>query len=313
MDTSEEITLETSSSETIFGDHVDKQPSHVTIDEALTMIGFGKYQVFAFVIAGVVWIGDAMEILLLSFLSQVVSCEWDLSHFDVAILTAVVFVGVLFGTLLFGSLSDRYGRKIIYIATSAITFIFSIICALSVNFPMLVCLRFIVGFGIGGNLVAITYMVEFLPPKNRGRIIMLVEIFWALGGILEAALAWIILPTLGWRWLLVFTASPLIFAFILVPFAYPSPRHLLLIKKDQESLDVLKKVARFNGKELPDVSLVLSRADEEETGNFKQLFTPYLRKTTLILMVLWAGLAFFYYGAVLLTTEIEIQTMHGHR
>jgi MFS transporter, putative metabolite:H+ symporter len=65
------------------------------------------------------------------------------------------------------------------------------------------------GFGVGGTLpVDYSIFAEYLPSKKRGRYLVLLESFWALGVIAAAGLAWLIVPNFGWRWLLAASAIP---------------------------------------------------------------------------------------------------------
>ena len=82
-----------------------------TTDDALTLIGFGKFQALVLAYAGMGWLTEAMEVMLLSFLGPVVREEWNVSPQDESLLSSVVFAGMLIGACAGGFISDRYGRK----------------------------------------------------------------------------------------------------------------------------------------------------------------------------------------------------------
>lgn len=82
-----------------------------TLDEALTSVGFGKFQGFALVFAGVGWLADSMEMMLLSFIGPAVQSEWKLSPSEESLLSTAVFAGMLVGSFLWGLVSDSYGRR----------------------------------------------------------------------------------------------------------------------------------------------------------------------------------------------------------
>ncbi|CAD6205909.1 unnamed protein product [Miscanthus lutarioriparius] len=82
-----------------------------TTDDALTLIGFGKFQALVLAYAGMGWLTEAMEVMLLSFLGPVVREEWNVSPQDESLLSSVVFAGMLIGACARGFISDRYGRK----------------------------------------------------------------------------------------------------------------------------------------------------------------------------------------------------------
>lgn len=74
---------------------------------------------------------------------------------------------------------------------------------------VLVVSRGLVGFGLGGVHVALTLFTEFAPTRNRGAMMTLIESFWTIGSIIEAGLAWWLLPWVGWRGLLGVSTLPL--------------------------------------------------------------------------------------------------------
>ena len=73
----------------------------------------------------------------------------------------------------------------------------------------LIFFRFWVGLGLGGVPVSFTLYMEFMPTKGRGVWLIWLEAFWTLGSCLEAALAWLVLDSFGWRWLIGLSSIPL--------------------------------------------------------------------------------------------------------
>lgn len=82
-----------------------------TIDEALTMVGFGKFQAFVLVYAGLGSMSEAMEVMILSFIGPAVKSEWGLSSGQESLITTVVFAGMLIGAYSWGVISDKCGRR----------------------------------------------------------------------------------------------------------------------------------------------------------------------------------------------------------
>ena len=78
-----------------------------TIDEAIEKIGFGWFQIRLSVFAALVWMADAMEMMLLAVLAPAVQCLWSLSSYQEAVITTVVFLGMMLGSAPFGFISDR--------------------------------------------------------------------------------------------------------------------------------------------------------------------------------------------------------------
>ncbi|KAJ4709119.1 organic cation/carnitine transporter 7-like [Melia azedarach] len=82
-----------------------------TVDEALDSVGFGKYQVVVLAYAGLGWVAEAMEVMILSFVGPVVKSEWNLSSTDESLITTVVFAGLVVGAYAWGIVSDVHGRR----------------------------------------------------------------------------------------------------------------------------------------------------------------------------------------------------------
>lgn len=82
-----------------------------TVDEALMKMGFGKFQAFVLAYAGMGWISEAMEMMLLSFVGPAVQSLWGLSPNQESLITSVVFAGMLVGAYTWGIVSDNYGRR----------------------------------------------------------------------------------------------------------------------------------------------------------------------------------------------------------
>ena len=78
-----------------------------TVDEAIESIGFGLFQVRLSVFASLVWMADAMEMMMLAVLAPAVQCLWSLSSYQEATITTVVFLGMMLGSAPFGIISDR--------------------------------------------------------------------------------------------------------------------------------------------------------------------------------------------------------------
>ncbi|XP_066918950.1 synaptic vesicle 2-related protein-like isoform X2 [Clytia hemisphaerica] len=274
-----------------------------TLDEAIEHIGFGIYHVKVIVIAGLSWMADAMEMMILSILSPILMCEWGLMNYEEALITTVVFLGQGFGSISWGFVSDMFGRKKgLYLSVCLVLF-FGICSSQAPSYGWMLALRLLVGFGIGGVPQAVTIVTEVLPLSSRGRAIVILEFFWALGSVFAAAIAIGVIEHLKWRWYLVIITLPMFF-FLFTGFWLPeSPRYLMTVGKTDQVMKLLKKMAAENGKTLPEGTLMKQEINTRR-GRPIDLFQPEWIRTTLLLFVIWFTSAFTYYGIVLLTTEM---------
>lgn len=167
---------------------------------------------------------DAMEMMILSMLAPALHCAWGIPSWQQAMLTTVVFGGMMISSGAWGSVCDKLGRKVSLIISSAITAYYGILSAASPNIVWILILRALVGCGIGGAPQSVTLYAEFLPTSARARCVVLIEVFWAIGSCCEVILALLVMPSLGWRWLLILSSLPLVFFCFLCFWLPESPR-----------------------------------------------------------------------------------------
>ncbi|CAN1761234.1 Organic cation/carnitine transporter 7 [Linum perenne] len=297
-------------------------PSY-TVEEALSAAGFGKFQLLLLAYAGMGSFAEAMEMMILSFVGPALKSQWNLSSSQESLLTTVVFAGMLVGAYSWGFVADSYGRR--QAANGA-----GILSTFSPNYTCLLILRCLVGVGVSGGSLFLSWFLEFVPASHRGSWMVVFSAFWTFGTIFEAALAWAVMPKLGWRWLLAFSSIPstgLLLFYSLVP---ESPRYLCVKGMTKEANDIMKKIALVNCKSLPAGFLVPDNTRNSHcdlmaeegpnplvpssssssssltsgSASFFRLFSKNLIRTTLLLWVLYFGNSFAYYGIILLTSEL---------
>merc|ERR1719402_344545 len=120
-----------------------------TVPEVIDRIGLGTFQYRMMMVTGVLWMGDALEVNMLSLIGQNLKCEWDVSDLQEASLSTLVFAGMGIGSPLFGILGDKFGRKTSCVIGSFFLAFYGFMSAAAPNFRMLATLRFFVGFYIG--------------------------------------------------------------------------------------------------------------------------------------------------------------------
>ncbi|XP_025092946.1 synaptic vesicle 2-related protein-like isoform X3 [Pomacea canaliculata] len=275
-----------------------------TVEQAIDQIGFGPFQIKLSVLTGFAWMADAMEMMILAILSPALHCSWQLTGLQEAAITTVVFCGMMSSSGLWGSICDKYGRKTELIMCSVVTFYFGILSAFSPSYVWLLILRGLVGFGIGGAPQAVTLYAEFLPSKTRAACVTLVEIFWAIGACFEVLLALLIMPTLGWQWLLGLSSLPLLIFACCCAWLPESARYDLTRGCYDKAVKTLERIARENGKSMPLGKLVEPEVQHVKRGRVMDLLKPEMRFTTVLLWIIWLVCAFSYYGIVLLTTAL---------
>ncbi|WP_421843977.1 MFS transporter [Mycobacterium sp.] len=209
-----------------------------------------------------------------------------LSATEVGLIGASSLIGIFAGGGLFGYLTDRIGRHVMYIVDLVALAVFSILSALVDQAWQIILLRFLLGVAIGADYpIATSLLAEFLPKKQRGRFLGAMFVVWAVG----AAAAYVVgyaLRNFGpdtWRILL---ASPALFAIVtlLARLGTPeSPRWLLSKRRIDEADAAIKKA--FG----PQYSV--DDLTEENTGStsFTRVFKPPYLKRTVFVSVFWTA------------------------
>jgi putative MFS transporter len=138
---------------------------------------------------------------------------------------------MLLGSLVWGVVSDTLGRKQAFTFTSLWAGVFGMLCSTSSGVYTLVLWRFLMGFGLGGNLaVDFSLFMEFVPTSVRGKYTVLLTIFATLGSLTTSFLAWVVMDTLGWRTFVIMCSSPGVVVAFLRRYFFashntPSPAH----------------------------------------------------------------------------------------
>lgn len=249
--------------------------------------------------------------LILSFIKLPLQCAWRISDAQAAFITTSVALGMLVGATSWGILADRYGRKKIFIISTSFTFSFGLVSAVAPNYIVLLLARGLVGFGIGGVPVSFSLLMEFLPASVRGKWGLGLSAFWALGAVFESMVASVVVPTLGWRWLVVISSIPLGLMLTLSWILVESPRWLIANGETERAKASLEKVARANGRQMPEGEL--SQPLSEGRGSVSELMRRGARGLAFKIWILWFVVAFAYYGHVLLQPEMIANEKSGNR
>lgn len=116
---------------------------------ALKHLGFGYFHIMLLFINGVALLSDAVEVLSISFVLPVLNHpdEYGVGDFEGALLGSVIFVGMLFGSYIWGSLADISGRRTTLVVSLCVSGVFGLVSAFSPWFWLFTCLRFFSGFG----------------------------------------------------------------------------------------------------------------------------------------------------------------------
>ncbi|MGO4674266.1 MFS transporter [Bosea sp. 2YAB26] len=269
----------------------------IPVESVLSTAGTGPFQRRLLGIFGLVWAADAMQVLAVGFTAASIAATFGLSVPQALQTGTLFFLGMLIGAALFGRLADRYGRRRVLLITVACDAVFGLLSVFAPSFAALLALRFLTGIAVGGTLpVDYAMMAEFLPPKNRGRWLVMLEGFWAVGTIAVALAAWaasIAGIADAWRWIFAATALPALIGIWLRFWVPESPLYLLKEGRADDAKRVLNQMLRTNGKaELSSDSAITLPPAATSSG----LLAPDLRRRTLLILGIWFLVSVSYYG-----------------
>ena len=255
--------------------------------------------------SGMGWALDAMDVGLISFVLAQLAVTWSLTGPELSWVASSGFIGMAIGASLGGLLADRLGRRQVFAITLLIFGIATGASALSWSVGVLIALRFVVGLGLGAELpVASTLVSEFAPPRIRGRIIVLLEAFWAVGWTLAAIIGFVVVPSSaeGWRWALAIGAVPALYA-AFIRFGLPeSVRFLESRGRTAEAEATVQRFERSAGVTPPEqpVAPEIAVASKPRLSAGRQVSALWARPhrlQTAALWVVWFCVNFSYYGA----------------
>uniref|UniRef100_A0A096LQ99 SVOP-like n=1 Tax=Poecilia formosa TaxID=48698 RepID=A0A096LQ99_POEFO len=281
---------------------VDVPDEKFTVEQAVETIGFGRFHVLLFVIMGSANIVEAMEIMLLAVVSPEIRCEWRLEDWQVALVSTMVFVGFMVCGVLAGYIADRYGRWKVVFGGYVWSAYFSLLTSFAPTYGWFIFLRSMVGCGVAGVSQGFVLKTEFIPAKYRAYLLPLGTIFWMTGSMLIILLGMLVVPTMGWRWMIRLSITPSIILIFLFKFIPESARYNVSAGKVDAAVKTLQRIARMNRASLPPGRLVEPAL--RERGSWRILFSPTFRRTSLLLWYSWFVASFAYYGSVLSSSEL---------
>uniref|UniRef100_A0A6Q2YVD8 Solute carrier family 22 member 6 n=1 Tax=Esox lucius TaxID=8010 RepID=A0A6Q2YVD8_ESOLU len=247
------------------------------------------------------WTYDKTE-----FLSTIVS-EWDLvcTLRPLKQMSQTIYMGgVLSGAIIFGGLSDRFGRKALLIWSYFQLATLGTCTAFSPSYVTYCVLRFMTGMAVSGVILnAVSLKVEWIPTKTRTLVGTLSSFFFTFGQMVLAGIAY---SLRDWRKLQIAVCAPFFIFFLYSWWYSESARWLVLNRRSDEALKHLHRVAKINGKpeKIEKITLeVLESHMHKEIQSSKGTYTAYdlirtvvMRRISLCLMIVWFSTSFAYYG-----------------
>lgn len=251
--------------------------------------------------SGVGWALDAMDVGLISFVMTALAAQWHLNDTQLSWIGSIGFVGMAIGASVGGLLADRVGRRQVFALTLLVYGLATGASALVGSVAALIVLRFVVGLGLGAELpVASTLVSEFAPKSIRGRVVVALEAFWAVGWILAALIGYFVIPlhAEGWRWALAVGIVPTAYAAFI---RWRLPESVRFLEKQgrfaeaEASVRVFEDAAGVPPQPAGDAAAEPPAVAAPRTR--ESIWSPRYRLRTAALWTVWFCINLSYYGA----------------
>lgn len=239
------------------------------LDKTIDRIGMGWYQWTLLSLCGFGWLADNMWIQAIAIVLPRVQQHFSVSDAYIGTLSSSMFAGMMFGAVGWGACSDLIGRKAAFNATLFLTSVFGVLASFANTFVLLCVALFFLGSAVGGSMPTDgTLLLEHMP-NGKQYLVTALSVFFSFGSVLSAVVGLLVIPghscppapapcdvssqNSGWKYLLsalgIITLS-MFLARIVFFRLHESPRYLVHAGRQQEALESLQLIARFNGDDL---------------------------------------------------------------
>ncbi len=252
---------------------------------------------------------DGYDLFIISVaLIYVESQNWlassTLGAIQLGFLQSSALIGMFFGALFLGRFADRVGRRTLYVIDLIFFIFFGFLTSMATNINELIIFRFLLGIGIGADYpISSTYVAEFSPKQQRGKMITRTFMFWGIGSLVAAVVGFTVgrfeflnifgMQVATWRIMLASGVVPAVVVLFLRHTMPESPRWLLANGKKEKANRIIEEI---KGKYYLDYSKDLSAVEPERRGRVSELFSSAYRKRTMFSWIPWFFMDIGVYG-----------------
>ncbi|WP_158810835.1 MFS transporter [Beijerinckia sp. L45] len=307
---------------------MDATPQEKTIETKvparLDALKWGRFHTLIIVALGITWILDGLEVTFAGLISGALKKDLHFSDSDVGLGSSCYLAGAVVGALVFGWLTDRLGRRVLFFVTLGVYLVATAATAFSWDIWSFCLCRFFTGAGIGGEYSAVNSTIqEFIPAKYRGQTDLAINGSFWIGGAMGAAASIVLLNDAivplhyGWRSVF-FIGSLLSIGIIFLRTLIPeSPRWLVIHGREEQAEKVMTDIEghmKEHGSEVPPAS------DLKPMKIHARTFTPLAvvfstifvknRQRAVVGLLLMVAQAFFY-NAIFFTFALVLEKYYN--
>lgn len=242
---------------------------------------------------------DGFDLTVIAVALPMIATHWDVGPVEKSLVVSSAIIGSFIGASLLGNLTDRFGRKAMYVVDLLAFVVFAALTAFSQDIWQLIAFRFLLGVGIGADYpISATLVSEFASDKRRGMHSTSLGAMWFVGALAAYLVGLLVAPLgdLSWRILLLVGA---VFALIVFFFRVKlpeSPRWLASHGREEEARRVISDITGVEEAGRDTVFEDVAPSGHRGARAFGALFSPTLRRRTLFVCGFWFCYATAYYG-----------------
>jgi putative MFS transporter len=242
---------------------------------------------------------DAFDIYLAGgVLAAVLKEGWSTLQLNATFVSST-FIGMTIGAWFSGILGDRFGRRFSYQVNLAIFGLASIAAAFAPSMIVLIACRFIIGIGLGAEIVVgYATLTEFVPASSRGRWVGLLAVITNFSLFASSMVGLWVIPTLGWRYMFGIVGALAMFVWILRKSMPESPRWLAAHGRKEEAEKILQTIEAEAARKGPLPLVQNAPGEEQPAGSVWNLFLPPFLGRTLMGSLLHVVVGFSLYGFI---------------
>ena len=269
----------------------------VNIQQAIDDCRFSRFHWVIIVLGFLVLAIDGFDTAAMGYIAPTLSADWGIKKQDLGPVLSAALLGLSFGALLAGPISDRMGRKRVLVFSCLFFGLASLGTAYAETLNMLTFWRFLTGLGLGAAMPnAITLVSEFAPKRCRSMAINTMYCGFPLGAAGGGVISSWLIPSYGWHSVLLAGAiAPLALTVLLVLFLPESVKYL--VHRGKEIAHIKRIAQRFMSGSLAQVTQFYLEEDRVavKKGSVAQLFSmPWLPGTLMLWMTYFMGLVIYY-------------------
>ncbi|MDM5200226.1 MFS transporter [Fictibacillus enclensis] len=241
---------------------------------------------------------DGFDLTVIAVAMPLILSQWEITPGLQGLITSSAVIGSLIGALWLGNLTDKYGRKAMYVVDLVAFVVFAALTAFAQAPWQLILFRFLLGIGIGADYpISATLVSEFSSTKSRGKHSTSLGAMWFVGAVTAYLIGMLMLPlgASAWRYMLLVGAVFALIVFFFRVTLPESPRWLASRGREKEAEEIMLKITGQKVIIKPDA------APKQKAG---ALFTKSLFKRTFFVCGFWFCYAVAYYGISMYTPTI---------